>query len=152
MTDRKAATGSAATAYWEHFDHDADIGVLGCGPSLEAAFEQAALALTAVVTDEAVAADTSIAITCEAPDAETLFVDWLNALVFEMATRSMLFSRFEIHIEQNHGWHLEAAACGEPVDRGRHGPAVEVKGATYTALSVKRRDDGTWQAGCVLDV
>lgn len=151
MIDRKDA-GSAATAHWEHFDHDADIGVLGYGPSLAAAFEQAALALTAVITSEAVAADTPVAITCEAPDAETLFVDWLNALVFEMATRGMLFSRFEVHIDDNDGWHLEATAHGEPVDRGRHGPAVEVKGATYTALSVERRDDGTWQAGCVLDV
>ena len=32
---------------WEHFAHGSDIGVRGFGPSMEAAFEQAALALTA---------------------------------------------------------------------------------------------------------
>ena len=36
---------------WEHFPHDADIGVRGIGASKEEAFEQAALALTAVLTD-----------------------------------------------------------------------------------------------------
>jgi len=51
-----------------------------------------------------------------------------------------------------HGHALEARAWGEPIDRERHKPAVEVKGATYTALSVARRDDGTWVAQCVVDV
>jgi tRNA nucleotidyltransferase (CCA-adding enzyme) len=143
---------SGQTPHWEHFDHDADIGVCGQGPSLEVAFEQAALALTAVVTHETVEAETSVEIGCDAPDPETLFVDWLNALVFEMATQSMLFSRFEVRIDQNDGWHLRAVAQGEPVDRKRHSPAVEVKGATFTSLSVERRDDGMWHAGCVLDV
>lgn len=38
---------------WEHFRHEADIGVRGLGATREAAFEQAALALTAVLTDPA---------------------------------------------------------------------------------------------------
>jgi tRNA nucleotidyltransferase (CCA-adding enzyme) len=36
-------------------------------------------------------------------------------------------------------------------DVGRHAPAVEVKGATYTALSV-RHTDGGWIAQCIVDV
>ena len=35
---------------WEHFPHDADVGVRGFGVTAAEAFEQAALALTAVVT------------------------------------------------------------------------------------------------------
>ncbi len=38
---------------WEHFEHGADIGVRGIGPTPASAFEQAALALTAVITDPA---------------------------------------------------------------------------------------------------
>ena len=50
---------------------------------------------TAVITDlESVAPTQSVPIVCEAPDDELLLVDWLNALVYEMATRKMLFSRF----------------------------------------------------------
>ena len=138
------------TGHWAHFPHEADMGVRGIGASLEQAFEQAALALTAVVTDPAsVIPTTMIRLTCEAPDVELLLVDWLNALVFEMATRRMLFSRFEAHLE---GQRLNANAWGEVLDVARHHPAVEVKGATYTALKVARQADGGWLAQCVVDV
>ena len=36
---------------WEHFPHDADMGIRGIGHSKAEAFEQAALALTAVTLD-----------------------------------------------------------------------------------------------------
>jgi len=44
------------------------------------------------------------------------------------------------------------AGRGEPVDVTRHRPAVEAKGATYTALSVAGNADGAWVAQCVVDV
>jgi tRNA nucleotidyltransferase (CCA-adding enzyme) len=135
---------------WEHFPHEADIGIRGVGATREEAFEQVALALTAVVTDPAsVAATTAVKIECEAPDDELLLADWINALVYEMATSNILFGRFAVHLD---GGRLRATAWGEAVDRERHRPAVEVKGATYTALSVARRDDGAWVAQCVVDV
>jgi SHS2 domain-containing protein len=134
---------------WEHFPHGADIGVRGCGASQAAAFEQAALALTAVVADPgSVVATETIRIDCEAPDAELLFAEWLNALVYQMATRRMLFSRFRVRIDGNR---LSAEAAGERIDVARHRPAVEIKGATYTALRVARDGDG-WVAQTVVDV
>jgi len=135
---------------WEHFPHQADIGVRGIGSTKEAAFEAAALALTAVVTDpKSVAPTQEVSIVAEAPDDELLLVDWLNGLVYEMATRKMLFSRFAVRFN-NHS--LQATAWGEPIEIARHQPAVEVKGATYTALSVKRDEQGGWIAQCVVDV
>lgn len=135
---------------WEHFPHQADIGVRGFGLTKEAAFESAAHALTAVITDlEAVAPTQSVPIVCEAPDDELLLADWLNALVYEMATRKMLFSQFNVRFNDHS---LHATAWGEPVEVARHQPAVEVKGATYTGLSVKRDEEGRWIAQCVVDV
>ena len=135
---------------WEHFPHQADIGVRGIGSTKEAAFENAAHALTAVITDPASVAPTqTVPIVCEAPDDELLLVEWLNSLVYEMATRRMLFSRFTVRFNDHS---LNATACGEPVEVARHQPAVEVKGATYTVLSVKREEDGRWIAQCVVDV
>ena len=140
----------AAIALWEHFPHQADVGVRGLGATLEQAFEQAALALTAVITDlAAVAPREMIRLSCEAPDAELLLADWLNLLIYEMATRNMLFGRFEVHLEGNR---LEAQAWGEALETARHRPAVEVKGATYTALKVAQQPDGSWLAQCVVDV
>ena len=136
--------------YWEHFPHDADIGVRGIGASKEEAFEQAAVALTAVIADLHTVVPTEVVeVTCEAPDDELLFVDWLNALVYEMATRRMLFSRFEVHIS---GQHLHAKVWGEAIDIARHQPAVEVKGATYTELLIKQDENRVWLAQCVVDV
>jgi tRNA nucleotidyltransferase (CCA-adding enzyme) len=135
---------------WEHFPHQADMGVRGLGPSREAAFEQAALAMTAVVADPAtVMPNEAVDIQCEAPDDELLLVDWLNALILEMAARHMLFSRFEVSLD---GQRLHATARGETVDLQRHQPAVEIKGATYTELKVGRNESGRWVAQCVVDV
>ena len=135
---------------WEHFPHQADMGVRGIGPTKEVAFEGAALALTAVITDLAEVIPTQpVTITCDAPDEELLLVDWLNALVYEMATRRMLFSRFNVRFNDHA---LHATAWGEPIEVARHQPAVEVKGATYTELSVKRDEAGRWVAQCVVDV
>jgi tRNA nucleotidyltransferase (CCA-adding enzyme) len=135
---------------WEHFAHGADIGIRGIGPTKAAAFQQIALALTSVVTDlDSVRPERAVSITCEAPSDDLLLVDWLNALVYEMATRRMLFSAFVVTIEDSR---LAATAWGEAVDRIRHEPAVEVKGATYTALRVERLEDGQWIVQCVVDV
>jgi tRNA nucleotidyltransferase (CCA-adding enzyme) len=137
-------------ARWEHFEHGADVGVRGVAPTLAGAFEQAALALTAVVADPAtVHASDSIEIACEAPDDELLLVAWLNAVVSTMAVRRMLFAHFEVRLD---GRRLSARASGEAVDVRRHRPAVEVKGATCTALRVARTDDRQWIAQTVVDV
>ena len=131
------------TAYenrWQHFAHDADVGVRGIGADKETAFEQAALALTAAVADPAsVAAREAVEIACSAPDDGLLLADWLNALIYEMATRNMLFGRFSVRID---GGRLTATAWGEPIEMARHSPAVEVKGATLTALEVRRARGG----------
>jgi SHS2 domain-containing protein len=135
---------------WEHFAHGADVGIRGVGPTREAAFVQAALALTGVVTDPtAVHPIAAVHVACEAPSDDMLLVDWLNALVYEMATRRMVFGAFVVSIEPSR---LTGTAWGEGVDQARHEPAVEVKGATYTALRVERLEDGHWVAQCVVDV
>jgi SHS2 domain-containing protein len=143
------AASTAGKAGWENFPHAADVGVRGFGKTPAEAFEQAALALTAVVTTAEIAPNEKVEVTCEAPDLELLFVEWLNAIIYEMAVRNMLFSRFSVRIE---GTRLEGTLWGEPVDVARHQPACEPKGATYTALAVAAGKDGTWSAACIVDV
>ena len=152
-TGRARVTGPAAgggVGDWEHFAHGADIGVRGWGATAAQAFEQAALALTGVVTDPSlVRPDCAVPIRCRAPDLELLLYEWLNNLVFHMAAQRLLFSAFDVRII---GGELEGEARGEPVDVERHAPAVEVKGATLTELAVRQDDDGRWRAQCILDV
>ncbi len=135
---------------WEHFSHVADIGVRGFGLTVAEAFEQAALATVAVMADpDLIEPGEAVAITVHAPDLELLLAEWLNALIFEMATRKMLFSRFAVAIADGR---LTATAWGEPINPGRHDLGTEVKGATLTELRVAEDESGRWVAQCVVDV
>lgn len=136
-------------AHWEHFEHKADIGIRGFGDTRADAFAQAAIAMSAVITDIGLIKDKhEVAISCNAADDDTLLYDWLNTLIYEMATRRMLFRRFDVNIVDGN---LDATAFGEAIDVQRHQPVVEIKGATYTELSVYREND-QWIAQCVVDV
>jgi SHS2 domain-containing protein len=145
----RPAPPAPVAARWEHFPHDADVGVRGHGETLDEAFEQAGLALTAIVTEAPVAPLTRIDVACHQDDLGLLLVDWLDAIIYQMAVRKMLFGRFAVRID---GTSLTGSLWGEPVDVARHAPAAEPKGATLTALRVGREADGTWSAGCVIDV
>jgi tRNA nucleotidyltransferase (CCA-adding enzyme) len=136
--------------HWEHFSHPSDIGIRGVGPTKQAAFAQAAIALTAVITDpENVEPKEPVDIRCQEQDDDLLFVNWLSALLYEMDARDMLFSRFEVELVEGG---LQARAWGEPVDIHKHEPVVEVKAATYAGLEVRRDDRGNWIAQCIVDV
>lgn len=136
--------------HWEHFEHGADIGIRGMGATVAQAFEQAALAMTAVITElECVAAEQAFVIECQAPDVELLFVSWINELIYQMAVQRVVFRRYHVTIQNDR---LTATALGEAIDREKHQPAVEIKGATFTELHVRQREDGVWLAQCVVDV
>jgi SHS2 domain-containing protein len=135
---------------WEHFPHAADMGVRGFGATPAEAFAAAALAMTAIVTDPAgVRPRQHIEVRCEAADLEFLFYDFLNELIYRMSVDGLLFGCYAVQLD---GPCLTAEAWGEPVDVARHQPAVEIKGATFTELAVRRQVDETWSAQCVLDI
>jgi len=135
---------------WEHFSHEADIGVRGIGPTLKDAFEMTGMALTAVITDpQSVHPQTPVPIKCRAPDRELLLYEWLNHIIYELDTRRLLFSKFDIKTITD--TELEATIYGETVNHSQHKPAVDVKGATMTELRVCE-ENGYWLAQCVVDV
>lgn len=137
-------------ARWEHFFHEADIGIRGFGTTREEAFAQAALALTGVVCQpSAIAPDQVVHVVSEGIDDDMLLYDWLNSIIYEMATRRMLFGEYAVRLS---GHRLEGDLSGEPVDVQRHQPAVEIKGATFTELAVRGDDKRGWVAQCVVDV
>ncbi|MFV8641661.1 archease [Ralstonia pseudosolanacearum] len=137
----------AVTERWEHFQHEADIGVRGIGATPETAFEQAALALTAIVTEVShVRANNIVEIACEAPDLELLFVDWLNSVIYEMSVRKMLFSTSSVRL---HAGSLSATLGGEQVNIAKHHPAVEPKPGAVSTFAKRRQQDemGTLGSG-----
>ena len=69
------------------------------------------------ITHAEVTPQVAVEVKCEASDIEFLFVEWLNAIIYEMAVRRMLFGRFAVRID---GGRLEGTLWGEPVDVARH--------------------------------
>ena len=131
-----------------YFDHDADVGISGRGATMEEAFEAAARATFALMTDiAAVRPLASIRLEFEEADVEMALVRWLNLLLGHARSRGLVLGRFWI---ERDGVIWRGGASGEPwrpdLERG-----VEVKGATLTMLAVSRAGD-TWDARCVVDV
>lgn len=138
------------TDTWEHFAHPADMGIRGLGRTRQAALQQAALALTALTVDlDAIEPRTCVTVICEETDPELLLVAWLNAVLFEMATRHMVFGRFNVDLKSEG---LRAELWGEALDSIRHQPSTEVKAATYAALRVAQEATGRWVAQCIVDM
>ncbi|WP_304054993.1 archease [Nitrosomonas communis] len=131
-----------------YFEHDADVGIIGCGSTIEQAFEVAAQAMFAIVTNlDTVQPDVSIAFEFEEDDLELALVTWLNLLLGKARELGMIFCRFHVH-HQGKLWHAEVRGEKWHADL-EHG--VEVKGATLTMLSVKQIG-AMWEARCVVDV
>jgi len=131
-----------------YFEHDADIGIIGCGNTLEQAFETAAQAVFGIVTPlDKVQLHTSVKIEFEESDFELALVTWLNLLLGKARELGMVFSRFHVRHRENL-WSAEALGekWHEGLERG-----VEVKGATLTMLSVKQTG-AMWEARCIVDV
>lgn len=142
-----SAVSAPQRASWEHFPHSADVGVRGFGATVEEAFAQGALALTAIVTAAEIAENETVQVKCQAPDLDLLFAEWLKLIIYEMSVRRMLFARFAVRIRGNH---LTGTMWGEPIGIGRHAPVCEPKGATYTALKVAQDATGMWSAACAV--
>jgi SHS2 domain-containing protein len=135
--------------HWEHFDHAAGVGVRGFGTSRAAAFEQAALALTGLVADPGkVMPREAVPIWCEASDDELLLVEWLSAIVLEMASRRMLFGQFSVELADHR---LTATAHGEHICEMWDAPAMAVDRVTYSGLRVARTNEGAWIAQGIAD-
>lgn len=131
-----------------YFEHDADVGIIGQGSTIEQAFEAAAQAVFAIVTDlDAVQPSLPVDFAFEEDDPELALVTWLNLLLGKARESGMVFCRFHVQRRGNR-WHGEVLGEKWRADL-EHG--VEVKGATLTMLSVKQIG-AMWEARCVVDV
>ena len=131
-----------------YFEHDADIGIIGMGETVEEAFESAATALFSIQSELSEIRPTQT-VTVDFPeeDLDYALVTWLNKLVSLAQSRKLALCAFRLK-RTGSDWHGEAdGACwNSGMTRG-----VEVKGATLTGLSVKLTNH-TWEARCVVDV
>ncbi|MER3437108.1 MAG: archease, partial [Chloroflexota bacterium] len=144
-----AAPGGPPTARrYDYFAHDADVGIIGYGATLEEAFIAAAEAVFAQMVDPSqVKLQRVVRVEFEEEDPELALVSWLNLLLAEAKAQGLALASFEL-TRRDGRWY--GAGWGEPWREGLE-PGVEVKGATLTMLSVRQTERG-WEARCVVDV
>jgi SHS2 domain-containing protein len=133
-------------AGFELLEHTADVGVRARGPSLEAAFEQAALGLAEVLGAWRPGPGEPVAVAVGPADPGGLLVDWLGEVLWLHESRDAAIGGVRVDRVGDQG------ATGEVVLTG-HGPfdGTQVKAVTYHQLRVARDGDG-WLAEVYLDV
>ncbi len=128
---------------------EADIGFEVWSETIEGLFREAALALYHIMVDVSkVEPVTSREVKLEASDLSMLLHSWLSELLFITDVEGLVFSEFDVKIEDNR---LEAVCRGEEINPEKHSPKTEVKAITYHRLSVKK-ENGTWRATVIVDL
>lgn len=139
-----------ANKKYEQFPHTADIGVKIYGSSLKELFENAAFAMFDIIADlEGLNASIEQKIEVKAANYEELLVAWLDELLYNFYTKSIIFFKFEI--EALGEGSLKARAFGRPVGANRNRLNTEIKAATYSDLKIKKTADG-YEVSVIFDI
>ncbi|MEN6479439.1 MAG: archease [Anaerolineales bacterium] len=88
----------------------------------------------------------SCSIALQAPDPETLMVDWLSELLYQSDIQRAWWHTFDLH--QVTPTVLRGTVLGQRPAT----PRREVKAVTYTGLEISQDDRGQWSATITFDV
>ncbi|GBC76327.1 Protein archease [bacterium HR07] len=138
---------------FEYFEVTAEVGIRAWGSTLSEAFAEAARALFELMVDtRSVRPQKTLSLELSAESLEVLVADWLNRLILERDRTGCVFSEFHVAVTPHkQGFTLIGEICGEPLDRARHDPRIDVKAVTYNHLRVLQQPDRV-QVECVLDI
>ena len=133
-------------------DHTADVGFECTGKTLEELFANAARALVHFFVDlETIEQREELRIEVTGEDRESLLVNFLSEILFQIDSEARLFSGFEVSIKEGKSLSAVAITRGEKWDRSRHLPKLLVKAITYHQLEISERSDG-WCAKVFVDI
>ena len=128
--------------------HTADVKIQVSAPTLEALFSDACGALMQVMYGKDRKGGNTREITLHADNNESLLVDFLSEVLFISEVDGLVFSRADITINREE---LHAVLDGEPFDQSRHAEGTEVKGISYSGLSISHDTNG-YMLDILLDV
>lgn len=124
---------------FKYHEHTADITIECWAPTLEAAFEEAALATFEVILDTStVQPSQSVDISVQGVDLEELLVEWIGMLLSLIDINVHFYSKFEILeiAKDSDGFRLRGRAWGEDIDLECHDTRTEVKAMTYADMKI----------------
>ncbi len=128
---------------FKYHEHTADITVECWAPTMEEAFEQAAMGTFEVMLDTStVEPKQKIEIEAGGTELSDLLVDWITQLLAEVDINYQFYCKFEvIKISKNDEYSLTARIWGEEIDLDKHDTRTEVKAMTYADLSIDEEDE-----------
>ena len=130
---------------YEYFEATADIGLKAYGNDMNKAFENAGLAIFNIISDTSlIIPERKIEFEVASEDDVSLLYDFLEELLFYHETEFMLFSRFDVEIDEK--FHLKALIYGEEIDWNRHERKTEIKAITFHKMEVNKTDHVELQA------
>jgi SHS2 domain-containing protein len=133
---------------YEEIPHTADVKIKALAPELSLVFSDLAAALMQVMYGTDRRGCIIKEITLHGEDTETLLFDFLSEVLFISEVEGIVFSGADVAIENGD---LHAVLKGEPFDRARHYGGTEVKGISYSGLTI-RHDANGYMAEIVFDV
>ena len=124
---------------YEEISHTADVKIRARAKTLESLFSDAFDALMHVVYGKNRSGKQQMIIEVQASDPESLLADFLSEVLFVSEVEGRVFSHADITIE---GTNLSAVLFWEPFDQARHAEGTEVKGISYSGLSIREDTNG----------
>lgn len=127
---------------FEYFDVTADIGFYAFGNTLNESFENAGLAIFNIISNtNNISPEKSIEFKITSEDNVSLLYDYLEELLFYHEVEFMLFSEFNVQIEEIDGsYNLKACIKGENINWDKHDRNCEIKAITFHQMEVNVSD------------
>ncbi|MEM0333573.1 MAG: archease [Candidatus Aenigmatarchaeota archaeon] len=127
-----------------------DVAFIAYGSTLEELFSNAALAMFEIMVDTSkVEKIEKRYLECHGYDLESLLVNWLNDLLIFVDSENMVFSDFEVDIDENN-FKLKAVCYGEKINKTKHETRTAVKAATYHKIKIEK--NSVWKAQVIVDI
>jgi SHS2 domain-containing protein len=133
---------------FEELSHTADVRIRIRASDLNHLFSDAFLALMQTVFGRDRRGEQVKKLRIESEDRESLLLDFLSEVLFICEVEGLVFSHAEVTIS---GTALTAVMEGEPFDRTRHSGGTEVKGISYSGLTIVQDTNG-YMADILFDV
>ena len=131
-----------------YFNHDANVGIIGRGETIEICFADAAKLMFALMTDVSkIHFIQIITFEFEEDNTEDALITWLNLLLDKAKSHHLIFGDFRLKREGNI-W--KATVSGQKNDTVND-RVMDVKGAIPDELSVMKINYG-WEVRCVVTV
>jgi SHS2 domain-containing protein len=124
---------------FEELSHTADVRIRVRAPTLDLLFSDAFQSMMQTLFGKSRAGGLKRKLSLESQDCETLLMDFLSEVLFICEVEGLVFSHADVTISKNS---LTAVLDGEPFDRTRHAEGTEVKGISYSGLSITQDTNG----------